>query len=178
VKPGFIAELSVPEDAESARRLLSQLVNELKEQPLFVKVDLLSPDLRRDLADPKVTGPGEHRVLALDFAQTEFQPTPLLKKPPADRPSRGTSRRAARPVRLAMLGRRGPLSADWGVDRGTPIDRVYIEAFLDHHMATTPGPTVGSGGKCQRSARPADCGVGLNGSPIVEAEHGLWWNLT
>jgi Tfp pilus assembly PilM family ATPase len=88
VKPGYIAELSIPEDAESARRLLSQLVNDLKEQQLFTKVDLLSPDLRRDLADSKVTMPGEHRVLALDFAATEFQQPAPLKKPPGPAPPR------------------------------------------------------------------------------------------
>ena len=50
-KPGCIAELCVPEDADTARTVLSQLVNELKQQPLFSKVDLLSDDLRRGLAD-------------------------------------------------------------------------------------------------------------------------------
>jgi Tfp pilus assembly PilM family ATPase len=96
-KPGLIAELSIPEDAESARRLLSQLVNDLKEQRLFTKVDLLSPDLRRDLADSKVTLPGEHRVLALDFAASEFQQPVPLKKPPVPAASKG-SRRSARSV--------------------------------------------------------------------------------
>jgi hypothetical protein len=97
-KPGFIAELCIPEEAESARQVLRQLVNELNEQRLFAKVDSLSDDLRRDVADPKVILPDRHKVLALDFAQTEFQPTPLLKKPPAGSPSRGTSRRVARPA--------------------------------------------------------------------------------
>ena len=98
VKPGFIAELSIPEDAESARRLLSELVNELKEQQLFAKVDLLSPDLRRDLADPGVTIPGEHRVLALDFAATEFQQPVPLKKPLGVNLPRWTPRRLVRPA--------------------------------------------------------------------------------
>jgi Tfp pilus assembly PilM family ATPase len=97
-RPGYIAELSIPADAESARRLLSQLVNDLKEQKLFAKVDLLSPDLRRDLADPKVTLPGEHRVLALDFAATEFQqPVPLKKAP-------GVTKGPKRPARPAWPG--------------------------------------------------------------------------
>ncbi|HVM47029.1 MAG TPA: hypothetical protein VMU04_03330 [Candidatus Acidoferrum sp.] len=93
-KPGYIAELSIPEDAESARRMMSSVVNDLKEQPLFSKVDLLSADLRRDLADPAVTLPGEHRVLAMDFAATEFQqPTPS-RKPPSSLPPRGPKRPA------------------------------------------------------------------------------------
>ncbi len=73
-KPGLIAELCVPEDAEGARRVLSQIVNVLKERPLFNKVDLLSDDLRRSLADPKVILPERHFALSLDFAATEFQP--------------------------------------------------------------------------------------------------------
>ena len=102
VRPGFIAELCIPEDAESARRLRSQLVNDLKEERLFAKVDLLSPDLRRDLADPKVTIPGEPSVLALDFAATEFrQPLPP-RKPLGLNPPRG--RRPSRPWTPAESG--------------------------------------------------------------------------
>lgn len=89
VKPGFIAELCTPEDAESARRLLSQLVNDLSQQGVFAKVDSLSADLRRDLADPKVVLPSGDSVLTLDFAETEFQQLPL-KRP---NPLRGTSKR-------------------------------------------------------------------------------------
>ena len=96
-KPGYIAELSIPDDAESARRLLSQLVNDLKEKQLFAKVDLLSPDLRRDLADPKVTFPGEHRVLALDFAAAEFRNPVPPRKPPGPASTR-TPRHASRPA--------------------------------------------------------------------------------
>jgi Tfp pilus assembly PilM family ATPase len=98
VKPGLIAELSIPEDAESARRLLSELVNDLKEQKLFSKVDLLSPDLRRDMADPKVTIPGEHRVLALDFAETDFQQASPVRKSSGSISGKGLSRRPARPA--------------------------------------------------------------------------------
>lgn len=96
-KPGVIVELSIPEEAESARRLLSQLVSDLNEQRLFAKVDLLSPDLRRDLADPKVTIPGEHRVLALDFTATEFQQPLPPRKGVGASASRVPSRRPPRP---------------------------------------------------------------------------------
>jgi hypothetical protein len=101
-KPGFIAELCIPEDAEAARRILSELVkNELNDPRLFAKVDSLSDDLRRDLADPKVMVTNRHMVLALDFAQTEFQLTSLPKKSPAAGLLRGTSRRVARPAAWA-----------------------------------------------------------------------------
>jgi Tfp pilus assembly PilM family ATPase len=72
-RPGLIAELCVPGDAESSRQVLSELVNGLKRQESFSKVDLLSDDLRRSLADPKVVVPERDFVLALDFAATEFQ---------------------------------------------------------------------------------------------------------
>ena len=95
-KPGFIAELCIPEDLDGARRVRRQLVEELKEQRLFSKVDLLSDDLRRNLADPKVIIPDRDFVLALDFAATEFQQAMLLKKPVPDIPSRAALRRGAR----------------------------------------------------------------------------------
>ena len=96
-KPGFIAELCIPEDADGARRIRRQLVDELKEQRLFSKVDLLSDDLRRNLADPKVIIPDRDFVLALDFAETEFQQPLPPRKPLPGSPSRATSRRAPRP---------------------------------------------------------------------------------
>ena len=32
-----------------------------------------------------------------------------------------------------------PLSSEWGFDRGTPIDRYYIERFLESHSADIRG---------------------------------------
>jgi hypothetical protein len=72
-KPGLIAELCVPESPEAARAVLSQVVNSLKQQQLFSKADLLSDDLRRSFADPKVVVPDRQYVLQLDFSETEFQ---------------------------------------------------------------------------------------------------------
>ena len=80
-RPGFIAELCVPGDAESSRQTLSDLVSGLKQQRLFSKADLLSDDLRRSLADPKVTVPDRAYVLALDFAETDFQQPAHWKRP-------------------------------------------------------------------------------------------------
>lgn len=79
-KPGLIAEVCIPGDAEAARNVLSKLVNHLKAQPLFARVDLLSEDLRRSLADPKVILPDRHFALALDFAETDFYQPVRLKK--------------------------------------------------------------------------------------------------
>ena len=95
-KPGLIAELCVPEDADTARRVRLQLVDELKEQRLFSKVDLLSDDLRRKLADPKVIIPDRDFVLALDFAETEFQQPLPPRKPLPGSPARSGLRRPTR----------------------------------------------------------------------------------
>ena len=40
-------------------------------------------------------------------------------------------RRLRRPVWLGSLRRTTPISGNWGFDRGTPIDRHYIERFLE-----------------------------------------------
>ncbi|MEI6781295.1 MAG: hypothetical protein WCQ21_10295 [Verrucomicrobiota bacterium] len=92
-KPGFIAELCIPEDADGVRRVRRELVDELKEQRLFSKVDLLSDDLRRSLADPKVIIPDRNIVLALDFATTDFQQALPLRKPLPGSTPRATPRR-------------------------------------------------------------------------------------
>lgn len=47
-----------------------------------------------------------------------------------------------RRVRLGSLRRTTPLSEHWGADRGTPIDRYYIERFLDAHRADIHGRTL------------------------------------
>jgi SAM-dependent methyltransferase len=47
-------------------------------------------------------------------------------------------RRRTRRVRLGMLDRTTPLS-QWGRARGTPIDRIYIEDFLERNRAAIRG---------------------------------------
>ncbi len=42
-------------------------------------------------------------------------------------------RRLRRPALLGTLRRTSPLSSRWGYDRGTPVDRFYIERFLEQH---------------------------------------------
>lgn len=47
--------------------------------------------------------------------------------------------RILRPVRLGALGSTEPLSRDWGYDRGKPIDRYYIDRFIEQHRADVTG---------------------------------------
>jgi SAM-dependent methyltransferase len=48
-------------------------------------------------------------------------------------------RRLSRPAWLGTLRRLTPLSNEWGFDRGTPVDRHYIERFLAEHRADIRG---------------------------------------
>ncbi len=48
-------------------------------------------------------------------------------------------RRLRHPVWLGTLRRTSPLSAEWGYDRGTPIDRYYIEHFLEDRRESIHG---------------------------------------
>ena len=48
-------------------------------------------------------------------------------------------RRRLRRVWWGTLRRRDPISHRWGYDRGTPVDRHYIESFLAAHTADVRG---------------------------------------
>lgn len=45
-------------------------------------------------------------------------------------------------IRFGDFGRTLPVSSDYGYDRGTPIDRVYIESFLTEHAHSIRGRTL------------------------------------
>ncbi len=48
-------------------------------------------------------------------------------------------------VRMGDLRRTTPLSRTWGFDRGRPIDRYYIEAFLSRHATDIRGRVLEAG---------------------------------
>jgi SAM-dependent methyltransferase len=50
--------------------------------------------------------------------------------------------RLRRPAWLGTLRRTSPLSDHWGRDRGTPVDRYYIERFLDEHRGAITGAVL------------------------------------
>lgn len=47
--------------------------------------------------------------------------------------------RRRRPPDLGDLRRLTPIDANWGFERGTPIDRVYVERFVGEHAADIRG---------------------------------------
>jgi SAM-dependent methyltransferase len=53
--------------------------------------------------------------------------------------SRQRLRRLLRPAWLGTLRRLTPLSGHWGSDRGTPVDRYYVQRFLDAHRGDIRG---------------------------------------
>lgn len=55
------------------------------------------------------------------------------------RGARQRIRRLMRPAWLGTLRRTEPLSPVWGVDRGSPVDRCYIESFLREHRGDIRG---------------------------------------
>ncbi|MDQ6669299.1 MAG: methyltransferase, partial [Chloroflexota bacterium] len=48
-------------------------------------------------------------------------------------------RRLSRPAWLGTLRRTRPVSDEFGFDRGTPVDRYYIEQFLEQHRQDIRG---------------------------------------
>jgi SAM-dependent methyltransferase len=75
--------------------------------------------------------------------------------PPSSAVWRQRLRRLLRPAWLGTLRRITPLSRKWGADRGTPVDRWYIERFLDAHRADIRGRVleVKDGGYTRRFGR-------------------------
>jgi SAM-dependent methyltransferase len=66
-------------------------------------------------------------------------------------------RRVRRPVRLGSLRRTAPVSDRWGFDRGLPVDRYYIERFLERHRGDIRGACLEVG--TDRYTRLFDAGV-------------------
>jgi type IV pilus assembly protein PilM len=90
VLDGFITELCVPEQGDAMRRTLSQLVNDLKQSPLFQNVDSLPADRRRTLVDPAVLLP-EYFALVLELPQDRLLVHESVLDPkPAVNPGSGT----------------------------------------------------------------------------------------
>jgi len=58
------------------------------------------------------------------------------------RPAVDALRRRRRPVRLGSLASTTPFGKPWGFDRGTPVDRWYIERFLARNRADITGRVV------------------------------------
>ncbi len=72
--------------------------------------------------------------------------------------------RLRRPAWLGTLRQTRPLSDAWGYDRGTPVDRYYIEQFLDAHRADIRGRVL----EIKDSSYTDQFGVGVERADILD----------
>jgi SAM-dependent methyltransferase len=70
--------------------------------------------------------------------------------------------------RLGALRRTTPLSDHWGADRGTPIDRYYIEHFLDDHRSDIRGHTL----EVKDARYTEQFGTGVSRSDVIDIDAG------
>jgi SAM-dependent methyltransferase len=75
-------------------------------------------------------------------------------------------RRLQRPVRFGTLRRTKPLSDSWGADRGTPVDRYYIERFLDRHRPDIRGRVL----EVRDSRYTTQFGAGVSTVEVLDVE--------
>jgi SAM-dependent methyltransferase len=90
----------------------------------------VEPELDRFLTrlEGKIATPGLARAAKQDLMEKILRHTT---------PSDSEGRRADNPFAVPPLTR--PISAEWGFDRGRPVDRYYIERFLDRCRADVRG---------------------------------------
>ena len=81
-------------------------------------------------------------------------------------PLRQGLRRLLRPARLGVLRRTRPLSDVWGFDRGTPVDRHYIESFLAGHRADVHGRVL----EVQDSGYTNRFGTGVERRDVLDVD--------
>lgn len=67
-------------------------------------------------------------------------------------------------VWLATLHRTTPLSDEWGHDRGTPVDRYYIERFLEEHRQDIHGHVL----ELEDSGYTDEYGVGVERRDVLD----------
>ncbi len=116
---------------------------------------------------PRLTPPAALRALAIR----------LLPGPVADwlrQIRRGPVEPPTGEVDLGDLGRIAPISADFGFARGTPVDRLYIERFLERERAAISGRVLelGDPGYSERF------GKGITRQDVLSLDDGPGVTLT
>jgi hypothetical protein len=79
----------------------------------------------------------EEQAMPLSIGIWDRLPSPLQKK----------FRRLMHPAWFGMMHKTTPLSRQWGYDRGTPIDRYYIQQFLQQHCQDIRGQVLEVGNR-------------------------------
>jgi SAM-dependent methyltransferase len=81
-------------------------------------------------------------------------------------PEQRRLRRFRHPAWLGTLRRTRPLSDHWGYDRGTPIDRYYIEHFLGEHRSDIRGRVL----EIKDSTYTARFGIGVERRDVLDVD--------
>jgi len=82
VRPGYVVEVCIPEEGDTMRKTLSQLVSDLKRDPRFRNVDTIPFEQRRLMADQKTVLPDKHFAIFMELATNEFQSLQATNEPP------------------------------------------------------------------------------------------------
>jgi SAM-dependent methyltransferase len=92
----------------------------------------------------------------------------LVRRLPPDRqaPARRRLRRIARPALLGTLRWSAPVSRRFGYDRGTPVDRYYIDRFLDANRASIRGRVL----EVKDSGYTDRFGTGVTEREVLDAD--------
>jgi SAM-dependent methyltransferase len=75
-------------------------------------------------------------------------------------------KRIYRPAWLGTLRTTKPLSDDWGFDRGTAVDRYYIEGFLEHNRQDIHGHVLEVKDRCYTER----FGIAVEASDILDID--------
>jgi SAM-dependent methyltransferase len=78
-------------------------------------------------------------IAALSASWRRFVPSAARRRLRPVRRAYVDWRRRRRPPDLGDLRRVTPIDPNWGFERGTPIDRVYVERFIGSHAADIHG---------------------------------------
>lgn len=92
----------------------------------------------------------------------------LRRRLAADPRRRAWFHRLRRPALLAAQPSTEPLSHDWGFERGTPIDRYYIERFLDRHRGDVRGRVL----EIKDDAYARRYGSGVERADVLDVDAG------
>src|ERR1051325_9276040 len=74
-------------------------------------------------------------------------------------------KRIRRPLWFGTLRKTSPISAGWGKDRGNPVDRYYIDQFLQTYRADIHGRVLEVGGR----AYTEKFGAGVQLSEVLDS---------
>lgn len=75
-------------------------------------------------------------------------------------------RRVLRPAWFGTLRRTRPLSNIWGFDRGTPVDRYYIERFLEEYRSDIQGGVL----EVKDTTYTVRYGIGVERSDVIDID--------